>query len=61
MKQRQMEAGVYGKIVSAEGDCFKKYLLLFLFISFKATIFQNYSTVYYGCSNAYDSDIKVRG
>lgn len=38
-----------------------KYLLLFFFISFKVTIFSKNNTVYYGCSNAYDSGIKVRG
>lgn len=38
-----------------------KYLLLFFFISFKVTTSSNNNTVYYGCSNAYDSDIKVGG
>lgn len=37
-----------------------KYLLLFFFISFKVTIFSKNNTVYYGCSNAYDSGIKER-
>lgn len=54
-----METWVYRKIFSGKGEYFK----IFAFISFH--FFQSdhfpVMTLYHGCSNAYDSDIKVRG